>query len=223
MNDFDPFYSAPKQQQSEVILESSDSSNRSKTSKESQFERIDFLFTAGEINCDEKEWLRSQVKNSDKKVKTALREAARGNIESLSTLLHQFNNSCDEDDDSSCCSSDIDEDIKQNEKDAQSNKEISDIPSWDPSDNKISVPPSLLRLRGKDLCGDIKMRIRSKVIRRKWKSRFFQVHGDSIATYRTTDDWLNSTKPYWLTRMKQSHGITGIKMKVYQGYALPCV
>ncbi len=47
--------------------------------------------------------------------------------------------------------------------------------AWDPK--RDHNPPSLFRLRGVDLCGDIMMRVRSKLVTKKWKALFFQGNG----------------------------------------------
>ena len=92
------------------------------------------------------------------------------------------------------------------------------IPFWFP--NAGCMPPTLSRYRGDDLCGDIMMRVRSKIIKKKWKRTFFQIHNSAIATYASIEDWLRSRKPYWIVILSAELSVRRIEEKIYDGITM---
>ena len=94
------------------------------------------------------------------------------------------------------------------------------IPNFDP---KVEHnPPPLLRLRGKDLCGDILLRCRSKLVVKKWKALFFHIHGDTLLFYSSSNDWMCERDDLYFTKKIDAYmQVFEVPPSDYKGVNIP--
>ena len=139
---------------------------KKKSLKERMEEQIDLLYVSGEINADERDWLLELGREGNKSLRDALKEFEEGNVEPFLELLKKRHREVVTNDEV------IAQTLAGKHSPARKVVKKDDIISWDPKTDHN--PPPLLRLRGVDLCGDIMMRVRSKMVSKKWKALFFQ-------------------------------------------------
>ncbi len=215
-DDFDPYNipaAAPvAKKESSVRERAAPAAGPAKTSKERMEEQVMLLYVSGEINASERDYLLSLVASGSKALRDALKALDAGDVGPFIELLKMRHDEAQMNDEAIARS--LAEGSHSPKNRAKKAVVVDDgIPSYDPKTNQN--PPGLLRLRGEDLCGDVMMRVRSKMISKKWKRLFFQIHGDAIANFETTHDWLHNRPPYMQKRITAFMQVSKVNQKSY--------
>ena len=72
--------------------------------------------------------------------------------------------------------------------------------------------------------GDVFLRVRSKVLSKKWKPVTFQVNGlrSEILSFATMNDWMGGYKTYFRQNIHPHMRLGAIELKEYEGVSSYC-